>query len=158
MLSFSHRRRGRWVRLLRLTRIYPRTFRMATRQPPKTNRRGCNSSGPLTTPLSLHRSLNRLSTSSSCRHVMASCMAHELSLPSSRVSYQIHYDATVSLLTIIKFITDGVLLRELVSDVLLSKYSVLNIDEAHERSMNTDILISVVSRVLISSDITSFEH
>ena len=148
MLSFSHRRLGRWVRVRRLTRIYPRTFRMATRQAPETNRRGRNSSRPLTTPLSPLRSLNRLSTSSSCRHVIASRVAHELSLPSSHVSYQIRYDATVSLSTIIKFMTDGVLLRELVSDFLHSKYLVLTIDEAHERSMNTDMLIGVVSRVV----------
>ncbi len=44
--------------------------------------------------------------------------------------------------------TDGVLLRELASDFLLSKYSVIIIDEAHERSMNTDILIGVLSRVV----------
>ncbi|KAF8461309.1 P-loop containing nucleoside triphosphate hydrolase protein [Russula ochroleuca] len=79
---------------------------------------------------------------------MASRVAHELSLPKSRVSYQIRYDATVSPSTSIKFMTDGVLLRELGSDFLLSKYSVLIIDEAHERSMNTDILIGVVSRVV----------
>ena len=79
---------------------------------------------------------------------MASRLAHELSLLSTRVSYQIRYDATVSLSTIIKSMTDGVLLRELVSDFMLSKYSVLTIDEAHERIMNTDILIGVVSRVV----------
>ncbi|KAI9512405.1 P-loop containing nucleoside triphosphate hydrolase protein [Russula earlei] len=79
---------------------------------------------------------------------MASRVAQELSLPSSRVSYQIRYDATVSPSTSIKFMTDGVLLRELASDFLLSKYSVLIIDEAHERSMNTDILIGVLSRVV----------
>jgi len=44
--------------------------------------------------------------------------------------------------------TDGVLLRELSTDFLLSKYSVIIIDEAHERSMNTDILIGVLSRVI----------
>jgi ATP-dependent RNA helicase DHX37/DHR1 len=44
--------------------------------------------------------------------------------------------------------TDGVLLRELATDFLLNKYSVVIIDEAHERSMNTDILIGVLSRVL----------
>jgi len=79
---------------------------------------------------------------------MANRVAQELSLPSSRVSYQIRYDATTSPNTFIKFMTDGVLLRELSSDFLLRKYSVLIIDEAHERSMNTDILIGVLSRVL----------
>ncbi|ETW81584.1 hypothetical protein HETIRDRAFT_318995, partial [Heterobasidion irregulare TC 32-1] len=79
---------------------------------------------------------------------MASRVAHELSLTSSRVSYQIRYDATVSPSTSIKFMTDGVLLRELATDFLLLKYSVVIIDEAHERSMNTDILIGVLSRVI----------
>jgi ATP-dependent RNA helicase DHX37/DHR1 len=79
---------------------------------------------------------------------MASRVAHELSLTSSHVSYQIRYDATVSPFTTIKFMTDGVLLRELGTDFLLMKYSVIIIDEAHERSMNTDILIGVMSRVL----------
>jgi ATP-dependent RNA helicase DHX37/DHR1 len=79
---------------------------------------------------------------------MANRVAQELSLSSSLVSYQIRYDATTSPNTCIKFMTDGVLLRELSSDFLLRKYSVLIVDEAHERSMNTDILIGVLSRVL----------
>ena len=79
---------------------------------------------------------------------MASRVAHELSLSSSRVSYQIRYDANVSPATSIKFMTDGVLLRELATDFLLTKYSAIIIDEAHERSMNTDILIGVMSRVI----------
>ena len=79
---------------------------------------------------------------------MASRIAHELSLTSTKVSYQIRYDATVSPSTAIKFMTDGVLLRELAIDFLLKKYSVIIIDEAHERSMNTDILIGVLSRVV----------
>jgi len=79
---------------------------------------------------------------------MASRVAHELSLTSSHVSYQIRYDTTVSPSTSIKFMTDGVLLRELATDFLLTKYSVIIIDEAHERSINTDILIGVLSRVI----------
>ena len=44
--------------------------------------------------------------------------------------------------------TDGVLLREIAVDLLLSKYSVIIVDEAHERSVNTDVLIGVLSRVV----------
>lgn len=79
---------------------------------------------------------------------MAVRVGHELSLTSSRVSYQIRYDATTSPSTSIKFMTDGVLLRELATDFLLTKYSVIIVDEAHERSINTDILIGVLSRVI----------
>ena len=82
---------------------------------------------------------------------MASRVAHELSVPSSRVSYQIRYNATVSPSTSIKFMTDGVYCvswRQTDSDVLLSQYSVLIINEVYERSMNTDVLVGVVSRVV----------
>lgn len=65
-----------------------------------------------------------------------------------KVSYQIRFDGTVGPKTAIKFMTDGVLLRELANDFMLRKYSVVIIDEAHERSVNTDILIGVMSRVL----------
>ncbi|KAI8332790.1 P-loop containing nucleoside triphosphate hydrolase protein [Chlamydoabsidia padenii] len=79
---------------------------------------------------------------------MAKRVGEELNLTEEEVSYQIRYDATVSAKTRIKFMTDGVLLRELSEDLLLTKYSTLIIDEAHERNLNTDILIGVVSRVL----------
>jgi ATP-dependent RNA helicase DHX37/DHR1 len=44
--------------------------------------------------------------------------------------------------------TDGVLLREMATDFLLSRYSVVIVDEAHERNLNTDILIGTLSRVI----------
>ena len=53
------------------------------------------------------------------------------------------YEGNVTEDTKIKFMTDGILLRELQSDFLLSKYCVVVIDEAHERSVNTDILIGM---------------
>lgn len=73
----------------------------------------------------------------------------ELNLPpsSSLVAHQIRYSSTSSPSTAIKFMTDGVLLRELASDFLLSRYSVVIVDEAHERGVNTDVLIGVLSRV-----------
>ena len=44
--------------------------------------------------------------------------------------------------------TDGILLNEMGSDFLLSKYSVLIIDEAHERKINTDLLLGLLSRLV----------
>lgn len=78
---------------------------------------------------------------------MAHRVGHELSLP-SRVAYQVRYDSSVARGTAIKFMTDGVLLRELATDFMLTKYSAIIVDEAHERSINTDILIGVLSRVV----------
>ncbi|KPI42530.1 putative ATP-dependent RNA helicase DHR1 [Cyphellophora attinorum] len=64
------------------------------------------------------------------------------------VGYQIRFDSKVTSQTAVKFMTDGVLLRELSQDVLLKKYSVIVIDEAHERSINTDLLIGILSKVV----------
>ena len=79
---------------------------------------------------------------------MASRVAYELSLTASKVSYQIRYDGTTSPDTAIKFMTDGVLLRELATDFLLLKYSIIIIDEAHERTLRTDLLIANLKTVL----------
>ena len=79
------------------------------------------------------------------RRVAATAMServgHEMSLPGSVVSYQIRYQGNTTRDTRIKFMTDGVLLREIEKDFLLTNYSVIIIDEAHERSVFTDILI-----------------
>ncbi|CAO1630415.1 unnamed protein product [Parajaminaea phylloscopi] len=75
-------------------------------------------------------------------------VAEELNLGSNRVSHQIRYDGTVSPQTSLKFMTDGVLLRALAGDLLLSQYSVVIVDEAHERSVNTDVVIGMLSRVV----------
>lgn len=79
---------------------------------------------------------------------MARRVAEELQLTNHRVSHQVRYDATTSPHTQIKFMTDGVLLRELAQDLTLTKYSVIIVDEAHERSVNTDVLIGMLSRVV----------
>jgi ATP-dependent RNA helicase DHX37/DHR1 len=43
--------------------------------------------------------------------------------------------------------TDGILLKEIESQFLLDHYSVIIVDEAHERSLNSDILISLLTRI-----------
>lgn len=78
---------------------------------------------------------------------MAKRVGDELGSP-GKVSYQIRFESSASNKTAIKFMTDGILLREIAQDFALTKYSVIVIDEAHERSVNTDILIGMVSRIV----------
>ena len=79
---------------------------------------------------------------------MAKRVGDELGGMGDKVSYQIRFDSSVSSKTAIKFMTDGILIREIANDFALLKYSVIVIDEAHERSANTDILIGMVSRIV----------
>ena len=79
---------------------------------------------------------------------MANRVSDELGGLNGKVSYQIRFESSVSDKTAIKFMTDGILIREIANDFALLKYSVIVIDEAHERSANTDILIGMVSRIV----------
>ena len=64
------------------------------------------------------------------------------------VGYTVRFDDYSSPATRIKYVTDGMLLREAtLSDPLLSKYSVIMIDEAHERNLNSDALLGVLKKI-----------
>ena len=54
---------------------------------------------------------------------------------------QVRYDRRVGEATAVKFMTDGILMREIQDDFLLRRYSAIIVDEAHERSLNSDILL-----------------
>lgn len=79
---------------------------------------------------------------------MAERVSVELGNHGHRVGYQIRFDSQTGPDTKVKFMTDGVLLREMSSDLMLTKYSAVIVDEAHERSVNTDILIGLLSRIV----------
>jgi len=64
------------------------------------------------------------------------------------VGYQVRFVDRTSPRTLIKLMTDGLLLRELESDPLLLRYDTLIIDEAHERNLNVDFLLGVCKRLL----------
>ncbi|SOV15130.1 pre-mRNA-splicing factor ATP-dependent RNA helicase PRP22, putative [Plasmodium sp. gorilla clade G2] len=64
------------------------------------------------------------------------------------VGYSIRFDDCTSNDTIIKYLTDGMLLRETLSDTLLTKYSFIILDEAHERTISTDILFCLLKDVV----------
>uniref|UniRef100_A0A060TCL8 RNA helicase n=1 Tax=Blastobotrys adeninivorans TaxID=409370 RepID=A0A060TCL8_BLAAD len=77
-----------------------------------------------------------------------------------QVGYSIRFEDKTSEKTVLKYMTDGMLLREFLTDPELSGYSVIMIDEAHERTLHTDVLFGLVKdiaryrpelRLLISS-------
>lgn len=63
------------------------------------------------------------------------------------MGYSIRFEDVTSESTRIKFLTDGLLIREALVDPLLSRYSVIMVDEAHERSISTDILLGLLKKI-----------
>lgn len=64
------------------------------------------------------------------------------------VGYSIRFEDLTSKNTMLKYMTDGMLLREAMTDHLLSRYSVIILDEAHERTINTDVLMGLLKEVM----------
>ncbi|CAO2830197.1 unnamed protein product [Amaranthus hypochondriacus] len=64
-----------------------------------------------------------------------------------KVGYSVRFDDMTSGSTRIKYMTDGLLLREALLDPYLSKYSVIIVDEAHERTVHTDVLLGLLKSV-----------
>jgi ATP-dependent helicase HrpA len=64
------------------------------------------------------------------------------------VGYKMRFEDKTDSTTRIKIMTDGILLQEMKLDPWLSKYSVLMVDEAHERSLNIDFILGLLKRVL----------
>lgn len=63
------------------------------------------------------------------------------------VGYAIRFEDITGPKTIIKYMTDGVLLRETLREGDLDGYSAVIMDEAHERSLNTDVLFGILKKV-----------
>ncbi len=66
----------------------------------------------------------------------------------NRVGYSIRFEDVTSKDTIIKYMTDGILLRESLREGDLDQYSAIVMDEAHERSLNTDVLFGILRNVI----------
>ncbi|WP_318680108.1 ATP-dependent RNA helicase [Treponema sp.] len=64
------------------------------------------------------------------------------------VGYKMRFEDKTDLTTKIKIMTDGILLQEMKLDPMMNRYSVIMIDEAHERSLNIDFVLGLIKRVL----------
>ncbi|OCL13746.1 putative ATP-dependent RNA helicase [Glonium stellatum] len=73
------------------------------------------------------------------------------SSPSSKVGYSVRFDNSTSPNTRIKFLTEGMLLQEMLRDPWLKQYSAVIVDEVHERSVNVDLLLGFL-RNLVTGD------
>lgn len=81
---------------------------------------------------------------------VAARIAEELLVPlGGVVGYQVRFTDSTSADTLVKLMTDGILLAEIQQDRFLSKYEVLIIDEAHERSLNIDFILGYLAQLLV---------
>merc|ERR1719353_2607704 len=65
------------------------------------------------------------------------------------VGYTIRFEDMTGTKTILKYMTDGMLLREAMADPLLERYAGVVLDEAHERTLPTDILFGLIKEVMV---------
>ena len=87
------------------------------------------------------------------RRIAAQTLAYRLSAelgttPGELVGYQVRFADRTGPNTLVKLMTDGLLLRELEGDPLLERYDTLILDEAHERNLNVDFLLGVCRRLV----------
>ena len=80
---------------------------------------------------------------------VAKRVSEEMEVPlGGLVGYAIRFEDCTSKATAIKYMTDGVLLRETLTERDLDRYSCIIMDEAHERALNTDVLMGLLKKVL----------
>ena len=76
---------------------------------------------------------------------VATRVAQEMQCPlASRVGYTVRFDDQTREDTKIRYVTEGILLKEAMDDVFLPKYDVVILDEVHERGVNTDLLLGLM--------------
>ncbi|KAL2800205.1 putative ATP-dependent RNA helicase [Aspergillus keveii] len=70
------------------------------------------------------------------------------SSPASKVGYSVRFDTSTSPSTRVKFLTEGMLLQEMLHDPWLTKYSAIVVDEVHERGVNVDLVMGFLRNLV----------
>ena len=104
--------------------------------------------------LSIGRGTKGLIGHTQPRRIAANTVAHRIAEElkttlGDKVGYQVRFSDQTSENSLIKVMTDGILLAEIQTDPFLNKYDTLIIDEAHERSLNIDFLLGYLKQLLI---------
>lgn len=80
---------------------------------------------------------------------VATRIAHELGEDLGKtIGFQVRFTDVISSKTMVKLMTDGILLAEIRTDPLLKRYDTIIVDEAHERSLNIDFILGYLARLL----------
>lgn len=65
----------------------------------------------------------------------------------AEVGYSVRFEENTSAKTMLKYVTDGMFLREAITDPLLKKYDVIILDEVHERTLSTDVILGMIKEI-----------
>ncbi|THH06079.1 hypothetical protein EW146_g9723 [Bondarzewia mesenterica] len=89
------------------------------------------------------------------RRVAATSLAARVSIEQGQplgyiVGYAVRFDERTGPKTRVKYLTDGMLVREMMGDPLLEKYGVVVVDEAHERTLRTDLVLASLKKILLA--------
>ncbi|RAR07266.1 P-loop containing nucleoside triphosphate hydrolase protein [Stemphylium lycopersici] len=72
--------------------------------------------------------------------------------PAAKVGYSVRFDNAVGKNTKVKFLTEGMLLQEMLRDPNMSQYSAIVVDEVHERSVNVDLILGFLRNLIADKE------